>query len=190
MRYFLIFFFLIISFPSLAKIHIEPYAGYGFTIISKNPPSKEIVSNIGHSVDYFIDGKKYSNLTGGLRLGYRSIGLALGVDMSMSIWKSLKGSNTVTPITSGVFASYNLPLLFRAYGVLTPPLFNVVSIQNEDADTPLLCKQASGVKLGLSYLSIPFLSINFEYQSLFIGGDESICGNWSHTGTVFLNFMI
>ncbi len=195
MKYFLILFLLTASLPSLAKIHIEPYAGYGYTIISdkllpEKINAKETIGKIGSSLSYVIDGKKYSNIVGGIRLGYRSIGLAVGVDLSMGKWKSITGSETLTPMTAGVFASYNLPLLFRVYGVIIPKPFARVSATNKDnSKTPLSCNRSGGGKLGLSYLSIPFLSINFEYQSLFIDGDAKICGTWSHSGTVFLNFM-
>ena len=207
MKYFLTFFILTISFPSLAGIHIEPYVGYGFTIISKDRVTKETLNNVGESFSYLKDGKKFNDLTAGLRLGYRSLGLALGVDFSAAKWESLTGSEVLTPVTAGIFASYNLPLLFRIYGVLIPKTFAWVSVGVKDkskANEPLViaevlkassqpipfhCKKSSGGKVGLSYLSIPFLSINFEYQSLYIDGDSKACGAWSNTGTVFLNFM-
>jgi len=172
----------LISTPALAKIHIEPYLGYGWTLINKSQFSKktDTIENIKTSYQYFKEGKKYKTLSGGVRLGYRSLGLALGADMSIADWSS-NTSDHLQPMTLGVFASYNLPILFRVYGVLIPKAIM--------KSATLDCNQSRGLKVGLSYLSIPFLSVNFEYQSLLINGVSSECQNIAHTGTVFLNFM-
>ncbi|MGI9549096.1 MAG: hypothetical protein ACR2M7_03880 [Bdellovibrionales bacterium] len=186
MKFLILFFF---SLPCFAKVHIEPYVGYGFTIMSQDQITKDLVNDIGESIDFFIDGKKYENKVAGIRLGYRSIGLGLGVDLSIAQWAAISGSETLTPITSGLFASYNLPLLFRVYGVFIPMARVFAGTLEENSTASDICDQSHGIKAGLSYLSIPFLSINFEYQSLYIGGDSQICGSWANSGSVYLNFM-
>ena len=76
-----------------------------------------------------------------------------------------------------------MPLLFRAYASLIPQ----ASVQLRTKEGSQNCTRSRGAKLGLSYLSLPFLSVNFEYMPLYIGG--SGCQFWSHSGTVSANII-
>ena len=127
-----------------------------------------------------------------MRLGYSSLGLAVGVDFTVGRWTSMykegfkdfRAKENITPILPGIFVSYKMPLLFRAYASLIP--HSPVQFIDEERASKY-CKKSRGMKLGISYLSLPFISVNFEYMPLYIGGQD--CGSWSHTGTAYLNFI-
>ena len=178
---------LILSFSSLirAKIHIEPYAGLSATYTNSRP----LVQKANEAVQFLREGRYYAGLTPGMRLGYSSLGLAVGMDMSVSYLRSLdkKPFKTEAPealifYLPGFFVSYQFPLLIRAYATLIPKAL----VQFKTGEKISHCNQSRGAKLGVSYLSLPFLSVNFEYLPLYTGGEN--CLSWSHTGTVYANF--
>ena len=183
---------------SLAKIHIEPYAGYSFTSTNSRPFQEEDLSTTTKTLTYLREGRFYSGITSGMRIGYTSLGLAVGIDLTIGRWSSLYkegfapffNKETITPYLPGLFVSYKLPLLFRAYATLIPHTlvqFDSTEFGEEEAEGPRSCKKSRGLKLGVSYISLPFISVNFEYMPLYINGAK--CDTWSHTGTVFLNFI-
>ena len=186
----LIFTGLVFTPLSLAKIHIEPYVGWGWTFTNSRPLIKKTLTATN---DYINEGRHYSGLTTGMRLGYSSLGLAVGLDFTVGYWFSLykegfvpfRNQETITPILPGLFVSYKLPLLFRAYASLIPQASVRFSSQEEEVSRT--CNKSRGAKLGVSYLSLPFLSVNFEYLPLYISGQD--CQSWSHTGTVSANFI-
>ena len=173
-----------------AKIHIEPYAGWSFVFTSSNPLKKESLSQTTKTIDYLRQGRYYQGPTPGMRLGYSSLGLAVGLDVNVGYWSSLwkedwtsfRGEETIAPVLPGLFVSYKLPLLFRAYATLIP--FTTVKVYTK-ADSKW-CNQSQGAKFGISYLSLPFISVNLEYMPLYIGG--TACQTWSHIGTAYANF--
>ena len=186
-------------FPPLAlgKIHIEPYFGYSFTAIdveqiSKNLYAKEQsqLENIEENLKAIGNTSYYHGITPGMRLGYRSLNVAVGVDFTFGFWKSLykagledfKGSQVLFPVLPGLFASYKLPILFRVYGTLIPQASILVQTQNKSQS----CNRSRAMKLGFSYLSLPFLSINLEYMPLFMDGTTN-CQSWSHTASIYGN---
>ena len=180
---YLVFFCLMVPLPSLAGFHLEPYAGLGVAF-SGNPGDKE------NKVTWALKGDLYRRAAIGARAGYTKLGLAFGLDMSGSYYSSLrtlKPENFFTALP-GVFVSYKLPLLFRAYGVLIPHGFFIKQEQEikslKKSSTPI-----RGVKLGISYLSVPFLSINFEYQPLYLVAAKGSQGGWLHSGTAYLNLI-
>ena len=189
---FLLITLILFSPLGFAKVHIEPYIGWSLTYTNKRPLQKEILSSGLKSFQYFKEGRYYSGPTPGMRLGYSSLGLAVGLDFTFGNWLSIYRENfvsftnqeTIRPILPGLFVSYKLPLLFRAYATLIPHAPVQFTSKNEQEST--YCKESRGLKIGLSYLSLPFLSVNFEYLPLYIGGEN--CGSWSHTGTVYANF--
>ena len=132
----------------------------------------------------------YHGITPGMRLGYRSLNLAVGLDFSFGYWKSLKkegitnfrGQQNLIPLLPGLFVSYKLPILFRVYGALIPQASVSVRTQNQSHS----CNKSRAMKFGFSYLSLPFLSINFEWMPMFIGGTGD-CRSWSHTGSIYGN---
>ena len=180
------------TFSSQAKIHIEPYAGWSFVYIGSKPFKKEVLNKLSKAAGYLNEGKYYHGVAGGMRLGYSSLGLAVGADFSLGYWTSLykenltpsQGKETIIPYLPGLFVSYKLPLLFRAYATFIPHTRVQFSDQN---NTSKYCNSSRGVKLGLSYFSLPFISINVEYLPLYISGDN--CQAWSHTGTAYVNFI-
>ena len=193
---FFIFIFLAYIPFSEAKIHIEPYVGYSFTALGTKNFSKDLLKRqaIDEKTQLVLselsEKRFYQGISPGMRLGYSSLGLAVGVDLTVGYWKSVFGEfstsfgerQTVVPILPGLFVSYKLPLLFRAYASVIPQAR--VQLKTKEGDQN--CNYSRGGKLGISYLSLPFLSVNFEYQPLYIGGVA--CNFWSHTGTVSANF--
>lgn len=190
-------FLLICLFPSLCfgKIYIEPYLGYSFTIIAKEQFSRDFAKAQGSTekaltaLSHIDDMSYYHGITPGTRLGYSYLNFAVGVDFNAGYWKSLYKSGlndfanmqTVVPVMAGFFASYKLPLLFRAYATFIPPIAHL-TIKTQDVSST--CKASQGLKLGVSYLSLPFLSINMEYLPMKLGGS---CDSWSYTGTIYGN---
>ncbi len=174
-----------------AKMHIEPYAGWSFIYTNSRPFTGNILDRPADSINYVTEGRYYHGLTSGMRLGYSSLGFAVGVDMTFGYWKFLYGKSpsahsqeTALLFLPGLFASYKLPLLFRIYAVATPHAYLYFRDQKSDSFDKS-CK-SSGAKLGLSYLSLPFFSVNFEYIPMYIWGSN--CGSWAHIGTVYANF--
>ena len=180
-----------------AKVHIEPYVGYSFTAIgtenfSRHLLEKQDINKKARQIKAELGKKKfYQGISPGMRLGYSSLGLSVGVDFTWGYWKSVFGENftsfkdrqTIISLLSGLFVSYKLPLLFRAYASLIPQ----AGVQIKTKEGSQGCNKSRGGKLGLSYLSLPFLSVNFEYLPLYIGGSD--CRFWSHTGTVSANII-
>ena len=176
---------------SSAKIHMEPYAGWSLTFTNSAPIARETFNKTNSAIKYARTGRYYTGPTAGMRLGYSSLGLAVGVDLNLGYWKSLykeeskdsRNKETIVPTLPGLFVSYKLPVLFRAYATLIP----YARVQLENEQTNLTCSKSKGVKLGISYLSLPFISVNFEYMPLHIYGDN--CNTMSHTGTAYVNFV-
>ena len=180
-----------------AKIHIEPYVGYSFTAIGAENFSPSLLekNNVDKKTQEVIAELRkkqfYQGISTGMRLGYSTLGLAVGLDFTVGYWKSLFGEDftsfrdrqTVIPVLPGLFVSYKLPLLLRAYASLIPQANVILQTKEEDKN----CSGSRAGKIGISYLSLPFLSVNFEYLPLYIGGGA--CQFWSHTGTVSANFI-
>lgn len=178
---------------SLANLHLEPYAGLAVTYTNARILDQEILNTNKATYEYFKSSRYYYGPIFGLRLGYSSLGLAVGLDASAGRWKSVYEENfklsqnaeILTPILAGLFISYKLPLLFRAYAGLFPlAKVNIERKQNE----LVVCDKSLATKLGVSYLSLPFISVNFEY--LFINMQKNPhCPAGSHSGTVYANFL-
>ncbi|MCY4321241.1 MAG: hypothetical protein OXC37_02390 [Bdellovibrionaceae bacterium] len=186
--------FLFYSPSLLSKIHLEPYIGYSFTSLGTKNFSKDLLEKqeldkkTNQIITELSKNQFYQGISPGLRVGYSSLGLAVGADITMGYWKSLfdknftsfKDKQTIIALLPGLFISYKLPLLLRAYASLIPQANVILQTKKGNKN----CNKTRGGKLGLSYLSLPFLSINFEYLPLYIGG---VCNLWSHTGTVSAN---
>ncbi|MBC6415790.1 MAG: hypothetical protein GDA46_05300 [Bdellovibrionales bacterium] len=168
---FLIFF----SQLSFSKVHLESYLGYSFTLMDAN----------------FLNKNSFHGLTPGLRLGYSSLGLATGVDFNVGIWKPFDwkkplsySSDFVTPVFLGLFLSYKLPLFFRVYSTVIPMVLNLT-----DKNSSFYCESnTQALKIGFSYLSLPFLSINFEWLPMYRGGEKN-CRGFSHTVSISGNVI-
>ena len=191
----LIFFLaLTISLPAFAKLHLEPYAAYSISYYTDREPSKQNIT--GTAIETAVDTIKtrqldvfYSTgLTGGARIGYRSLGLGVGLDVSIGQWFSKE--HILVPITWGPFVSYNLPLLFRVYGALLPQASTRTYSRIDDSTSaPFICNASKGIKVGGSYISLPFVSVNFEYQGLVRTQTDSVCKRWTHTLSASLNLI-
>ena len=184
-----LFIFILFSWGyfSFAKWHIEPYAGLNLTFTS----SKNILSNpsVRTTQSTIREGELYGGFIPGIRLGYSSMGLAVGGDFSVGRWYAL-GPDTprknITPLLPGLFVSYKLPAFLRFYLTLIPYTFVYISDPARQVNNQL-CNNSRGAKLGVSYISLPFLSINLEYLPLYILGTD--CKAWSHSGVIYASFL-
>ena len=178
---------------SSAKIHIEPYVGFSLISTNSRPLIEKTRKQTTEAINYLSEGRYYGGLTSGMRLGYSSLGLAVGMDITFGYWSSLYKENftpfrnkeILIPTLPGLFVSYKLPLLLRAYAVLIPQA--LIQFKSQEGDLKSWCNSSRGAKFGLSYLSLPFMSVNFEYLPLYINGKD--CHTWSHTGTAYINFI-
>ena len=176
---------------SLAKFHLEPYIGYGIAFTGKALNVRE--DSISTSVRHIQEGEFFYGVSGGARVGYSRLGLAFGLDLTFGQMTS--SANNLTPVLFGAFASYKLPLFFRVYGALIPGrlwkwrLSHIYTTPRGLNARSTIC-DAWGGKLGISYLSLPFLSINFEYQPTYMSGPENCQGILSHSAIAYLNFTL
>ena len=171
-----------------AGLHLEPYLGYGLTVTNPQPAGK--ADGAKNAVHYFLNSKYYHGPSAGARIGYKSFGLSVGLDAAVGSWQALYDRESLTPFLAGLFVSYRLPMLFRIYAVFLPGLLAptaFVNVAGPEADKLSSSCRAMGGKLGVSYFSMPFLSVNLEYMPLYIKGRN--CLAWSHTGTAYLNFL-
>ena len=178
-----IFFCLVVPLSSFAGFHLEPYAGLG-VVVSGNPEGNT------NKVSWLLKGDLYRRVALGARVGYTKLGLAFGLDMSGSHHSSLRSFQEESFFTAlpGVFISYKLPLFLRAYGVLVPHGF-FIKRDSEMKSIQESSNPVRGVKLGISYLSVPFLSVNFEYQPLYLAAARGSQGSWLHGITAYLNLI-
>ena len=168
-----LFLLFLLPFFAYASISIEPYVGGGIAYI----------------------GDLRSGFSVGSRLGYKNWGLMSGVDISYAqfhsfdiggklqrrICDSNQGKRGVsqallpqcdedteqTPesiyniISIGPSISFGLPLIIDAYASLTWSWVDKQML-NMQKSFPL---SGPGAKLGISYLSLPFIQLNFEVQA-------------------------
>ena len=170
------FLFILFLFPLLAQagIAIEPYAGGGLA--------------------YF--GEMRSGFSVGSRIGYKKFGFTSGVDVSYSQFHIFDlGQEAVRTICEnspnnigiakidiplcdkdtdqnpasvynimsvGPAVSFELPLILDVYASITWSWADK-KIDNIDKSFPL---SGPGIKVGMSYLSLPFLQLNIEAQAL------------------------
>ena len=174
-------FSLFFSFEGKAKLHVEPYAGFSLSWTTGKKSGPDVTTASG--ITALINGPYYAGPNMGMRIGYSSLGFAVGGDFALGRWMAV-GTNrkeSLTPFLPGLFVSYKLPMLFKLYAVGIP-YASAQAVSGEHKKTCL----TQGVKLGGSYISLPFLSINLEYMPLHFGGKS--CNIWSHTGVIYANF--
>ena len=177
---------------SQSQMHIEPYVGLSFTFVDSNSSIQEFSSQTAKAINHLKEGKYYGGFIPGVRIGYSFNGLAVGGDFSMGRWTSLYkedfvpfySQETITAIMPGLFVSYKLPLFVRFYAALIPKAPVQFASQKNGSR---FCNKSKGAKIGVSYISLPFVNINFEYLPLHIY-DEN-CSSWTHTGAVYANFI-
>ena len=186
-----LFIFIILLFPfiSLSKVHIEPYAGLNFTFIDSQTPTGQTF-NQTEVINRLKEGKYYGGLIAGVRTGYSFNGLAVGGDFSLGRWISLYkedfipfySQETITTFMPGLFISYKLPLFLRIYATFIPKAPVQFTSHKNGSNW---CNSSMGGKIGVSYISLPFVNINLEYLPLHISGEN--CNAWTHTGAIYIN---
>ena len=187
-----IFIILICPPLSLSKVHIEPYVGLNFTFVDPDSFIKEFSSKTAKVINHLREGKYYGGFIPGTRIGYSFNDFAVGGDFSVGRWISLYkedfvpfySQETITAIMPGLFVSYKLPLFVRLYAVLIPKA--PVQFANQ-RNGSRFCNKSKGAKIGISYISLPFVNVNFEYLPLHIY--DKNCSSWTHTGAIYANFI-
>ncbi len=189
---------LLLGFPlserrAAADFYIEPYTGYSLALVNPKAapqPAEGSLKTVRNAAGYLLDSRYYAGPMLGVRAGYKSLGLALGADAAAGMWGGLGSERGMTPFLAGLFVSYRLPLLFRVYAALMPGVFvpglSFARISGPGTEERAVSCQIMGGKIGLSYFSLPFLSLNLEYMPLYIKGRS--CGALSHTATAYLSF--
>ena len=172
------FLFILFLFPLLAQagLAIEPYAGGGLAYFGEMRSGFSIGSRIGY--------KKFG-FTSGIDAGYSqfyifdlsqeaarticenrtdSIGIAK-IDIPFCDKNTEQNPVSVYNIISaGPSVSFDLPLILSAYASITWSWVDK-KIDNREKSFPL---SGPGVKVGMSYLSLPFLQLNIEAQALIL----------------------
>lgn len=156
----------------MAGIHVEPYLGYGKTKLEQTLR--------GTSYKVAGDNKETGSFVEfGGRLGYRALGLSVGLDYNFTPSAFSLDRETPTPEVSsaydytstnfGLFVGYELPLFARFWGSYY--LSSSLEI-DKDADTLDGSDntgddyKGKGFNLGVGITTLPFVSINLEYRSI------------------------
>ena len=181
--------FLLTPQQSFGGLHLEPYVGGGL-VWNPSVSNESAFSGDEASAEtnkaWLTDARVFSRLSAGGRIGYSKLGLAVGLDVSGGYYHN--GIQVQSPkewfytFSPGVFVSYKLPILFRVYGALIPHGFlfragaenacsNTEESDGKCSSLPQNVKTnrpvARSFKAGVSYISLPFLSLNIEYQPLY-----------------------
>ena len=170
---FLFVFILFTLSHSLAKadISIEPYIGLAI--------GGEGETNFGTLNQNGIENN-FSGIQFGSRVGYSTLGFTFGIDFSLGSI-SVDSSNPSTSFyaksdnlkvnQTGIFVSYQLPILFRMWGTYFinanasgDDQVNLMEDQLFDAADDF--SSGSGIALGVGYTGLPFVSLNLEYRKL------------------------
>jgi hypothetical protein len=167
MRFLLIL--LLVTFSNLthAELFLEPYGAFNFGKIGE-------------------EGDTHSGVGYGGRLGYINTGFHFGVDYSQSTLsvnddtKDDDNDDDVVDPDDGermsdsklslkeyaAFVGLNFPAFIRVYGGY------IFSAQGNIPKAKYEFSEGKGSKFGLSFTSIPFVNINFEYRNIKFGKVE------------------
>jgi hypothetical protein len=127
-----------------AGIMIEPFVGY---------ESGETEQAGGTPEDY-------TGTTMGARLGYGMLGFSFGLHYGIGTGETDPATPPATDIDlteMGLFASYEFPVLIRAYAV-----YLLSSKADADDGTGKTELEGGGMKLGVGFTGLPFVVINLE----------------------------
>lgn len=125
-----------------AGVHLEPYVGYA-----------------KGSWEQGAAGADYTGVVYGGRLGYTMLGLAGGVEyMGGNLSDDAVISSDITPADLGLWVGYTFPILIRAYATY---FFEAKSSFKNVTGTSKV--EGTGMKLGVGFTFLPFLSVNLEY---------------------------
>ncbi len=144
MKYILAMMIGFFSLNASAALYLDPYLSYALSGGYERGTTDEDASGI------FL----------GLRGGYSMLGLAFGLEYMMSDGEIDTNPTADTSHASmGVFVAYELPILLRFYGTY----FFADAMDAETTSTTEF--EGTGLKLGVGYTGLPFVSINFEYYT-------------------------
>lgn len=124
-----------------ADILIDPYIGY--------------IASATASNNFTATGSDM-----GVRLGWTSLGLGLGLDATIAGTHTYKDPTTTTDYTvanTGVFVSYTFPILVRGYATY---------FVNSKLTTTGSSFSGAATKLGAQYTGFPFIAVGIEVISL------------------------
>ncbi len=141
-----------------ANILIDPYLGYA------------ISGTYGNST---VTGTEM-----GGRLGWSSLGFAVGLDATIAGSYTYTASNvsiSATPFHYGIFASFQFPILFRGYATYF--------LSTKETDSASNYYTGTGTKIGVQFTGLPFVAIGLEVFSNSIAKYTSAAGTVSATGT-------
>ena len=140
---------LFLSNSALAALYLEPTGGYSFGKIGT--------------------GQTMMGTSYGGRLGVSKLGFHMGVDYlasNMSVNDSTKDADgekmsdgDLKMTESGGFVGFAFPMFLRVYATY------IFSAQAEINKIGYEFKDGKGMKYGISFTSIPFVNINFEYRN-------------------------
>ncbi len=136
---------LTINQTAQAGILLEPYIGY------VSGESKQTTT------------AKYTGTALGARVGYTFLfGFAAGIDYTLSnLTDDSTPSSELSSSNLGLFVAYKLPILFRAYATYVPSPI----LSSKSSGTTNTLKSGNTLKLGVGYTGLPFVNLNFEYQT-------------------------
>lgn len=126
-----------------ADILLEPYVGYYFGKAKTNSSSN------------------FSGPGFGARVGYKTmLGLSAGAEyMTGKMKQDSTPSVDITPNSLGAFVAFDFPVLLRVYGTY------FISDKSDGKSNTGTNKYSGnkGVKLGVGFTGLPFVSVNLEY---------------------------
>jgi hypothetical protein len=124
-----------------ASLYLEPFLGY---LTGKTTTGNK----------YDVSG---TDLGG--RVGFSTLGFAIGGELSRSdLSVDTSPSADLTPTNLGVFASFEFPILIRAYATY------IFSSKGDYAAGEV--DEGSCFRLGVGFTGLPFIAINLEYVDL------------------------
>ncbi|MBY0413330.1 MAG: hypothetical protein K2Q18_04160 [Bdellovibrionales bacterium] len=157
----------------LRKLHIVGLT-LGLTILSQTASAglllePHVAYNLSGSGTESGTEYDYNGAQIGARVGYQNWGFMTGLDYtkgSGSVDSKTAGVTTTRDLSSdeiGIFAGYNLPILFRAWGAYY--------FSNETTYKGGFDLSGDTKELGVGFTGLPFLSINLVYRM--VNFDES-----------------
>lgn len=142
---------------SHADILLEPYLGYYFGSSTQSGSKDGDVTGLGY----------------GARFGFQHMtGFMIGAEYFTGQLEDDDGTvkTDMTPGDLGVFAGFNFPILLRAYATY----FITNKWKAKTSTTTADLEGSGGLKLGLGWTGLPFVSINLEYMTV---GFDKVGGN-------------
>ena len=134
---------LALTSPAHAGLLIEPSLGYAFIGEAEGDGSKDDLSGLAY----------------GARFGVTSLGFMVGAEYMGTLFTIDASDNPKLNSTNlGIFAGYSFPILLRAYA--TYFFYNQATYKESGTEVDF---RGSGLKLGVGYKGLPFVSLNLEY---------------------------